>query len=104
MEKNNGFKIDITKEIANISTNLQVFQVEVTNKIDKLVASNDKLSRTVANKFGEHGEYHTQNEHKWGFYSLLKKKPLIAIVIGIILSSAYGIGVSELIAFVKKIM
>ena len=104
MEKNNGFKIDITKEIANISTNLQVFQVEVTNKIDKLVISNDKLSKTVANKFGEHEKYHIENEHNWGFYALLKKKPVIAIIVGIILSSAYGIGVSELIEFVKKIM
>ena len=39
-----------------------------------------------------HQAHHDDNEHLWGVYTLMKRKPLIAFVIGIILTLMIGAG------------
>jgi len=54
----------------------------------------------ITNSHDSHLHYHINNEYKWGFWTLLKKKPLVGIIIGaifaILLLSA-GIGGTQIL-------
>lgn len=73
---------------------------ELVTKLDQHLEISQKVSIAVlgteGNKFkdglifrvSEHKEYHNNNEHKWGIWSLMKRKPGVAVLIGVIISGS----------------
>lgn len=55
-------------------------------------------------EYEDHVNYHKRNEHKWGFWTLLKRRPIIALLIGAIISGLLikaGIDLSEWLRLLK---
>jgi 5-methylthioribose kinase len=45
----------------------------------ELIKENKEVVKT---QFKEHQKYHDDNEHKWGMWTLFKKKPAVTLVVG----------------------
>ena len=105
----NGFKLEITKEVGEIKGHIDVLRVELSTQIKDLAKQTDKILTEYKNRadgcsvLQKHLEYHKTDEHKFGLWTLLKRKPLFAIIVGIIISSVYGFGLAELLALIKKL-
>ena len=68
----------------------------------------DGYHKDIQEQFTLHEDYHKANEHKWGIWSLMKKKPGVAVLIGVILSGSLATAgynfkdiLKALIAFAK---
>ena len=70
---------------------IRAMKAKVCEKID---ATNQKIE--------EHADYHDKNEHLWGFWKLLKKKPVIALIVGGILFSLMGISGAQIWVMIRK--
>jgi len=64
------FRGKVIESLKHINQKLEV--IETQHKDDK-----DKLHVRI----DDHVAYHKKNEFKWGFWTLLKQRPLIAIII-----------------------
>ena len=72
----------------------QDFHDTMIKKMDDLSA---ELKNTVSNVsmemelgFKKHEKYHKENEHKWGMWTLFKRRPIIPIMIFLTLGSMLG--------------
>ena len=75
-----------------------------TELLDKF----DGYHKDIQAQFTLHKEYHKDNEHKWGIWSLMKRKPGVAVLIGVIISGSLATAgynlkdiLKALIAFAK---
>lgn len=90
---------------------------ELVTKLDQHLEISQKVSIAVlgteGNKFkdglifrvSEHKEYHNNNEHKWGTWTLFKKKPAITLLVGGLVTSglAYaGYNLKDIINLIIK--
>ena len=42
----------------------------------------DGYHKDIQEQFKNHKEYHKDNEHKWGTWTLFKKKPVVTLIVG----------------------
>lgn len=56
----------------------------------ELLSRFDTYHADIQSQFIIHKEYHKDNEHKWGAWTLFKNKPAIPILVGILISGALG--------------
>ena len=78
----------------------------VIEKIDNMDEKYDNANARLHKRIDRHNQYHEENEHRWGFWTFLKKKPLFAITLGLIIAGSLisaGINFQTILQIIKTI-
>ena len=100
MSENNGYK---AAEFRGMMIQKMDYVIE---KIDNIDEKYNKAILKLHTRIDAHNVHHAKNEHKWGFWTFLKKKPLFAIMLGLIIAGSLisaGINFQTILQIIKAI-
>ena len=100
MSENNGYK---AAEFRGMMIQKMDYVIE---KIDSMDKKYGEANLRLHKRIDRHNQYHEENEHKWGFWTFLKKKPLFAIMLGLIIAGSLisaGINIDTILKIIKVI-
>jgi len=79
----------------------------VIQKLEEMSEQHASDNRKLHVRIDKHEAYHKENEHRWGFYALLKRKPILGFFIGVGVSgslASLGYNMKELIKTLIKLL
>ena len=103
-EANGEFKGQMKQWVIHFEKQREEDVKDEKERHTELLEKFDGYHKDITKQFASHKEYHKNNEHKWGTWTLFKKKPAVTLLVGGLVTSGLAYAGYNLKDIIKLII